>query len=149
MKDWERVTSVFTIEDTEELLKSRSRINRRSLTAVHTSKAIFPRPHDSSTSFDPHELKYYSTGFKGCQSMKDIQIPSHLEYIKADMSSSYTIKEEEHLMFKKSMNKNLLYDSKDLKNSIDPDFSPHEPEVRKTKKKFNLTSTSSTLEKFS
>jgi hypothetical protein len=82
-------------------------------------------------------------------SMQDIAIPSHLEYLNSDLSSSYTIKEEEKLMFKKSMNRNLLYDEKDMKNSIDCDFKHQDTEVRKTKKKFNLTSTSSTLEQFS
>ena len=36
------------------------------------------------------------------------------------MSSSYTVKEEEEkLMFKKKIDKHLLYDSKDMKISID------------------------------
>lgn len=81
--------------------------------------------------------------------MQDIQIPSHLEYINAEMSSSYTIKEQEKVMLKNNMNKHLLYDSKDMKVSVDQECSSHEPEFRKTKKKFNLTSTSNTLEHFS
>lgn len=54
MKEWERVTDVFTIEETIHLLDWRSKINRTSLTSVQASKAVFPRPFDSNTSFEPH-----------------------------------------------------------------------------------------------
>lgn len=84
-------------------------------------------------------------------SMQEIIFRSNLDELNEDMSSSYTIKEESTLGFKKKVDKLLLYDEKDMKNSVYDEIKPHEAsqEVRRTKKKMMLTSTSSTLEKFS
>jgi hypothetical protein len=51
-------------------------------------------------------------------SMQDIIFKSNLEELHEDMSSSYTIKEEPSLGFKKKVDKLLLYDEKNMKNSV-------------------------------
>jgi hypothetical protein len=68
------------------------------------------------------------------------------------MSNSLTIKESENRKEKISSTYDKMFramcESKNMKNSGE-ETKPLEGEVRRTKKKFNLTSTSSTLEHFS
>lgn len=88
---------------------------------------------------------------KGCQSVQEINALPDLECFQEDLSCSLTIKESEKEVLQKKVEKGLLYDEKNMKYSVYDLSKDHEPpqEVRRTKKKFNLTSTSSTLEIFS
>lgn len=76
------------------MLEWRIKIRRGSLTAVHASRQVFHRPNDSTTSFEPHELKYYSDKIKGCMSVRDLQSEMQSNIFHEDLSSSYTLKEE-------------------------------------------------------
>jgi hypothetical protein len=61
LEEWERVTNIFTIEETLKLLEWRNKINCGNLTVVQASKDVFSRPDQSYTSFEPNELKYYGS----------------------------------------------------------------------------------------
>ncbi len=86
--------------------------------------------------------------------MQEFECGVGLDYFQTDMSNSVTIKESERRNMPNSSTDEQMFqqmcESKDLKHSAF-DSKPIEgsTEVRRTKKKFNLTSTSSTLERFS
>lgn len=94
-----------------------SKLNRGSLTAVHASKAAM-HPNESNTSFEPHELKYYSDKLKGCMSLQDIKKEADYVFNQSDLSNSLTIKESEKKLLEKKVDRGILYDSKDMKYSI-------------------------------
>ncbi len=150
MKEWEKVNNINSVEDIIRLLEWRSQLRRGSMTAIQASKEVFARP-DSIVSFELSELGHESKGIKGCKSVSNIKKGTSLDGISGEMSSSYTIQEEEKKAINRKVDERILYDSKDMKNSIYDEIKPTKVvhEMRKTKQKFNLMSTSSTLEKFS
>lgn len=150
MRDWEKSANVFTIEDAEKLLEWRSKLSRGSMTALQASRRVFCRENESVASFEANELRFHNKKQVSCS--LQAREGTALDSYKPDMSNSLTIKEgEEGKKSKMGPTYDNLFramcESKETKKS--EVTKPIEGEVRKTKKKFNLTSTSSTLEQFS